>query len=285
MFDLSTKTIVVTGAGGTIGRAYVHGLLVSGANVIALDLKNLDSIFDVISNEYEIEASYKKNLLTYSLDITKPDEVVGFSKEFKNFFDDQGLYGLVNNASLIKVVGVDALEDAYSKFSQQTPKDWMPYLDVDISGSLNMVQACVPFMKKDKSGSIVNISSTYGLVAPDNSLYNTLDKNKSHSNHNTDRYNYEKPIGYSISKAAVLNMTRHLASLYSSEGIRVNTLTPGGVYSGNPEKFVKAYCEKTPLGRMARPSDYVGPLIFMLSAASSYMTGSNLVVDGGWTAW
>lgn len=176
----------------------------------------------------------------------------------------------------MKQVGASDLEGVYDAFESQTSEDWLAYYRVDIIGSLLMVKYSVKSMKEKRRGSIVNISSTYGNVSPDQRLYESITNASA---------KIEKPIGYSISKSGVLNMTRHLATLYAEYGIRVNSLTPGGVYSNNPDSFVKAYSRRTPLGRMADKNEYAGPLIFLASDASSYMTGSNLIVDGGWTSW
>ena len=139
-------------------------------------------------------------------------------------------------------------------------------------------------MKKNKGGSIVNISSTYGILSPDQRLYETFNK-KLTAKQKKKGIVIEKPIGYSISKSGILNLTRFLATKFAEHGIRVNTLTLGGVYQNNPKQFVRAYSKRTPLGRMAKKNEYIGPLLFLASDMSSYMTGSNLIVDGGWTAW
>ena len=126
-------------------------------------------------------------------------------------------------------------------------------------------------MVKQKNGNIINISSTYGLVAPDQRIYGVSGQNAA--------------AFYSATKAAIINLTRYLASYWNRTGIRVNSLSPGGVENSQEANFIKNYSEKTILGRMAQKDEYIGSIIFLSSDASSYMTGSNLIVDGGWTAW
>jgi len=126
-------------------------------------------------------------------------------------------------------------------------------------------------MIKQKQGNIINIGSTYGLVAPDQRIYGTSGQNAA--------------AFYSVTKSAVINLTRYLASYWANTGIRVNTLSPGGVQRNQSNSFIKNYSQKTMIGRMAKKDEYVGAIIFLASDASSYMTGSNLIIDGGWTAW
>jgi NAD(P)-dependent dehydrogenase (short-subunit alcohol dehydrogenase family) len=280
LFSLKGKVVLITGASGVLGTVYVSTLLNAGARVIAVDKIKSNSLIDSLKNDYFHSDSELVNLHCFSLDITKENDVkVFFNQTLRNekWFIN-GVDVLINNASLVKQVGNSDLSEAYAIFEKQGVKDWDPYLQVDLIGALLMVSSVIPPMKERGSGVIINISSTYGNVAPDQRLYDSLITPE-----NNERL--EKPIGYSISKGAVLNMTRHLATLYASDGIRVNTLTPGGVYANNPELFVSEYSKRTPLGRMSDRTEYAGPILFLSSDASSYVTGSNLVVDGGWTAW
>ena len=279
---LDGKTAIVTGGAGLIGQVYTSTLLKNGANVILLD-KKIDekNILNELKKEYKINQKFIKNLKMIECDITSKSSV---DKTFKKLGKINNLKILVNNASLVKQVGKESLIDSYKSFLDMNPSDWENYFSVDLTGTLLISQKCIPQMKKNKGGSIVNISSTYGILSPDQRLYETFNK-KLTAKQKKKGIVIEKPIGYSISKSGILNLTRFLATKFAKDNIRVNTLTLGGVFDNNPSSFVKAYSERTPLGRMADKNEYAGPLLFLVSDMSSYMTGSNLIVDGGWSSW
>lgn len=130
-------------------------------------------------------------------------------------------------------------------------------------------------MAEGDGGSIINIASIYGAVSPDQSLYEFKRRNGEE---------FYKPVAYSASKSGIYNLTRYLATYWAKKKVRVNSLTPGGVFNNQPKGFLEAYCGRIPIGRMAEPHEYSGAVIFLASRASSYMTGANLVIDGGWTA-
>lgn len=279
IFNLQNKCVVLTGGAGMLGFTYTCGLVEAGANVAVIDRISSEKYFEKLSNRYD-SSKFSKNINYYQCDITSGTNVKSTCQEVCSDFPS--IQVLINNASLVKQVGKEDLSDAYKPFLQLDQDDWEQYMKVDVSGAILMAQQLIPKMIEEGGGSIINISSTYGILSPDQRIYESLmpvveDPSKVTA--------IEKPIGYSISKSAVLNLTRYLATMYGSSGIRVNTLTPGGVFADNPKAFVEAYSNKTPLGRMAEKEEYIGPIIFLASDASSYMTGANLVVDGGWSAW
>ncbi len=184
---------------------------------------------------------------------------------------------LVNSAALDPKFDPDAVARGIpsGSFEDYPLESWKQALDVNLTGMFLCCQAAVqPMIAQGKKGSIINICSTYGLVAPDQRIYQRDGKQAAY-----------KPVYYSVTKAGVLGMTRYLATYYSGTDIRCNALTPGGIFNNHDETFLKAYSARTVIGRMAHRNEMNGALLFLASEASSYMTGSNLVVDGGWTAW
>ena len=276
-FSLKDKTAIITGGTGLLGSVYTHSLLSLGASVIVIDKKiDKTKFIKNLVKEYNLTKEIINKIKFVKCDITNKKQI---DKSFKKIRSNlKNLKVLINNASLVKQVGNDDLRDTYKPFLQMKQKDWEDFFSVDLTGTLLVTQKCIPFLQKNGGGSIINISSTYGILSPDQRIYESL-------SHKNSKQKIEKPIGYSISKSGVLNMTRFLATKFAEDKIRVNTLTLGGVYANNPKSFVKSYSDKTPLRRMADKNEYAGPIIFLATDASSYMTGSNLVVDGGWSTW
>lgn len=282
-FDLNNKTAIITGGTGLLGTVYTAALLSADAEIIILDKKiNKKKFFPNLKNEFKISDYQLRKLHLIKCDITNEKQV---NQTFKKL--DKKLLNLkilINNASLVKQVGVDDLGSLYVPFLKMKKKDWESYFSIDLTGTLLISQKSIPYMQKNGGGSIVNISSTYGILSPDQRIYKFFN-DKLSTKMKSKGIKIEKPIGYSISKSGILNLTRYLATKFAPYKIRVNTLTLGGVYANNPKEFVKAYSEKTPLQRMANKQEYVGPILFLVSDMSSYMTGANLIVDGGWSAW
>lgn len=265
LFSLTGKVAVVTGALGLLGREHCKALCTAGANVAAADL-----------DEPECR-SFAETLAEPSIgvycDVTNKTSIIEAKDRILERF--RRIDVLVNNAAVN-----DMFEDPkaileQSKFENYPLEIWQKSLDVNITGVFLCSQVFGRVMVEQGSGSIVNIASTYGMVAPDQRLYLSPQGDQV----------FYKPPAYSAAKGAVLALTRFLAAYWGRAGIRVNTLSPGGVENNQDNFFQDAYAARTPLGRMALPTDYRGAVVFLASEASAYMTGANLVVDGGWTAW
>lgn len=269
-FDLTGRVAVVTGGVGLLGAEFCRTLAEAGAAVAVVDLNESASqaVAESLTN-----SGYKA--LAFPTDITQPDSVNAAVEKILSAFGQIDI--LVNSAALDPKFDPEAVDKGITPGAfEDYPLDlWNSALNVNLTGMFLMTQACVkPMLEHGKKGSIINICSTYGLNGPDQRIYVK----------EGERVAY-KPVYYTVTKAGVLGFTKYLAAYYAETEIRVNALTPGGVFNNHEEYFVKNYSAKTILGRMARKDEMNGALLFLASDASSYMTGNNLVVDGGWTAW
>jgi 2-deoxy-D-gluconate 3-dehydrogenase len=269
-FDLTGRVAVVTGAVGLLGAEFCRTLAEAGAAVVVVDLNASASqaVADTLT-------SSGATALALPADITRPNEVNALVEKTLSAFGRLDI--LVNSAGLDpkfdpEAVGKGITPGAFEDY----PLDlWNSALNVNLTGLFLVTQACVrPMIAQGRKGSIINICSTYGLNGPDQRIYIK----------DGERVAF-KPVYYTVTKAGVLGFTKYLAAYYSGTDIRVNALTPGGVFNNHEEYFVKNYSAKTILGRMAYKDEMNGALLFLASDASSYMTGNNVVVDGGWTAW
>jgi NAD(P)-dependent dehydrogenase (short-subunit alcohol dehydrogenase family) len=265
LFSLTDKVAVVTGALGLLGKQHCNALSEAGASIVVTDLNESECA--------KFAATLPASALGISADITDKKSVKDLKEKV---FSNYGKIDiLVNNAAINDKFEnpLSALEE--SKFENYPVEMFRKSLDVNVTGMFLCSQVLGNEMANKGSGSIINIASTYGIVAPDQSIY----KNEK------GEQTFYKSAAYPVTKGAVISFTRFLAAYWGNKGVRVNTLSPGGMKDNQEEFFVKNYSAKTPLGRMANPTDYKGALIFLASDASSYMTGANLIVDGGWTAW
>lgn len=266
-FDLSEKVIVITGGAGLIGREFATALSQAGARVVLADI-NL-ALAERVAGE--IDAGIGE-LVPMRLDVTDPESV-------KQVVDDivrrwGRLDGWVNNAAINPQPVTDPNVAKANTFENLSLDVWQRAMGVDVTGPFLCAQRAGEQMVKQGRGVIVNISSTYGLVGPDQSIYQKPDGST-----------YIKPVTYSVTKCALLGLTRYLAAYWGDKNVRVNTLTLGGIYNGQDEEFVRRYSQRTPLKRMANREEVRGAIVYLMSDESSYMTGSNMVLDGGWTAW
>jgi NAD(P)-dependent dehydrogenase (short-subunit alcohol dehydrogenase family) len=181
---------------------------------------------------------------------------------------------LVNNAALDSPP--DAPAEEVGPFETYPESSFDRVMDVNVKGTFLCCQVVGGAMARAGRGSIVNVSSVYGLLSPQQDVYEFRRRGGE---------SFTKPVAYSVSKSAILNLTRYLATYWAKEGVRVNTLTLAGVFDDQPAEFLEAYTARVPLGRMAEAQEALGAIVFLGSDASSYMTGANLVVDGGWSAW
>ncbi|MBK9336693.1 MAG: SDR family oxidoreductase [Lewinellaceae bacterium] len=265
LFSLHGKTALVTGATGLLGRQHCLALAEAGARVIAADL-NLDTCTDLIN---QLPAA---GHLPLELDVTSPVSLATAREMILRQFGPLDI--LVNNAAVNDMFESPALAAEQSKFENYPLDMWLRSVEVNLTGVFLTCQILGAPMAAHGSGSIINIASTYGMVGPDQSLYQKPDGTQT----------FYKSPAYPATKGGVLNFTRYLAAYWGNKGVRVNALSPGGVQNGQDDWFVQNYSQRTSLGRMANPRDYKGALVFLASDASAYMTGANLVVDGGWTA-
>jgi NAD(P)-dependent dehydrogenase (short-subunit alcohol dehydrogenase family) len=265
LFSLNGRTAVVTGASGLLGRQHCVALADAGATVVVADIRQSDC--DAVAETLAGKA------FGVAVDITVPESVRALADEVMRRTGRVDI--LINNAAINDMFENPTSALELSKFENYPLPLWQKSLEVNVTGTFLCCQILGAHMAAVRCGSIVNIASTYGLVAPDQRLYRDESGNQA----------FYKSAAYSTTKGAVIAFTRFLASYWGHVGVRVNTLSPGGVINGQAEFFTTAYSQRTPLGRMAIPADYQGALVFLASDASAYMTGANLVVDGGFTIW
>ena len=265
-FRLDNQTAVVTGACGKLGPVWVEALLDAGARVAALELAGAP-----VSAAYKAVAERARDrLYRFDCDVTDRGSIERAVEALIGRMSDPAI--LVNNA------GVDQPPDSganRSRIDELPIDEFRRMVEVNLLGTFQVTQEIGGRMAAGGGGSIVNIGSLYASVSPDQRLYDHLPGDLP----------FLKSPAYGASKAAVVNMTRYFATLWGSRGVRVNTLSPGGVLGGQDEEFRSKYGARVPLGRMAQPDDLKGPLVFLASRASSYVTGHELRVDGGFTAW
>jgi NAD(P)-dependent dehydrogenase (short-subunit alcohol dehydrogenase family) len=258
LFDLSGRVAVVTGGLGQLGRAYTAGLAGRGMRV---------AVFDVAA-----EPGGDGDIRQYRVDVTDRDSLEEATDAVVAEWGVPHL--LLNNAALDSPP--DAPPEEVGPFETYPESSFDQVMDVNVKGVLLCCQALGSRMASEGRGSIVNVSSIYGILSPQQDVYE-FRRSRGEA--------FFKPVAYSVSKSAVLNLTRYLATYWARAGVRVNTLTLGGIFNDQPQEFLDAYGARVPLGRMAQADEALGAVVFLASDASSYVTGANLVVDGGWSAW
>jgi len=251
LFSCKNRTAIVTGGCGLIGKEIVKGLSEYGANVYIAD-----------QNEEEAKKLLSQNINYINLDITSEGSV---QVALNRIVSETGKVDILVNSAYPRT------KDWGAKFENVKFDSWKLNVDNHLGGYFLMCKETAMIMKKQGGGSIINLASIYGVVAPDFSIY--------------DDTEMTMPAAYASIKAGIIAMTKYIATYYGSCNIRANTISPGGIYDNQDPLFIEKYSRKTPLGRMGKPQEIVGAVIYLASDASSFVTGQNILVDGGWTAW
>jgi len=283
MFDLSGRVAIVTGGAGLLGAEFCRTLAQAGAAVVVADLD-----FQAASSLAQSLAEGGFNALAVQVDVTDPASVQAMVETATRAFGRMDI--LVNSAALdpkfdsqSRDQGVGEKGDPLSPdplspnsipFEEYPLGLWNQALAVNLTGAFLCCQAAAQPMLAQGGGVIINMSSIYGLAAPDQRMYQRPGQPPQY-----------KPAYYTVTKTGILGLTMYLAAYYAGKNIRVNAISPGGVYNGHDEAFVQAYSARAVMGRMAEKDEMNGALLFLASDASKYMTGANIVVDGGWTTW
>jgi len=262
IFSVNNKNIVITGSSGLLGNYYAMILAERGANLALIDRDTKNT--EKIKKEFNVNS---QKIKIYKCDLSKPRNIISTFKKIQKDFEFLDV--LINNAAF---GSKDTFHVKNFKNYEKHPLDlWKKAFEVNIDAVHLCTQNALSMMKKRRNGSIINISSIYGIVGPSFETY--------------ENENLWTPPEYAVTKGAIINFTRYIANLYGKYNIRCNTFSPSGVKTQMLSKrFVNRYSSKNAFGRMASPDDYAGPILFLCSDASKYMTGANLVVDGGWTA-
>ncbi|MBY5886389.1 SDR family oxidoreductase [Rhizobium ruizarguesonis] len=264
LFDVSGDVVLVTGVSGQLGGEYAKAFLARNARVVGLDLRPS-------AGSLAMQDEYPDNFMFCSADVTKKASLEQALQDVTGRFGTPTV--LINNAAIDSPPSAPPEENG--PFEDYPEASWDKVIDVNLKGVYLSCQVFGAAMANAGKGSIINVASIYGLVSPDQSLYEYRRKRGEV---------FFKPVAYSASKSGILNLTRYLATYWAKRNVRVNSLTIAGVFNNQEQDFLDVYCSRIPIGRMASVDEYNGAMLFLASPASRYMTGSNLIIDGGWTA-
>ena len=271
-FMLNDKTALITGSGGLLGREHAIALAETGANVILTDIKQvcLKDLKESLKRSYPDQQFYANEM-----DVTDENSIQSVVSEFKNKFINIDI--LINNAALNPKVSNEVSSLENTRLENFSLDIWNKEISVGLTGAMLCSKYFGAEMAKRRSGVILNIASDLAVIAPDQRLYSNIDQR--------DELKSVKPVTYSVIKHGLIGLTKYLATYWAEKGVRVNALSPGGVYNHQPSDFVDKIKKLIPLNRMANADEYRGSIQFLCSDASSYMTGHNLIVEGGRSIW
>lgn len=264
LFDVSHDIVLITGVSGQLGAEYAQAFLARGAKVVGLDVGQS-------ARSEALIAEHTANYQVVSADVTNKASLQSALVQAETKFGIPTV--LINNAAIDSPPSAPPEENG--PFEDYPEASWDKVIDVNLKGVYLCCQVFGAAMAKANKGSIINVASTYGVVSPDQNLYEYRRKRGEV---------FYKPVAYSASKSGIINLTRYLAVYWAKQNVRVNSLTIAGVFNNQEQAFLDSYCGRIPVGRMANVDEYNGSILFLASEASRYMTGHNLVVDGGWTS-
>lgn len=261
LLNLKGRRAMITGATGGLGKVMADTLAELGADLVLVDRPGSDllSLTETLTKRWGIKIQHRHCDLEQHGQRSELMDWIKVSRE--------GLNILVNNAAF---VGTSELQGWAVPFEEQTVETWRRALEVNLTAVFHLSQILAPVLREHGKGAIVNISSIYGVVGPDLSLY--------------EGTSMGNPAAYAASKGGLIQLTRWLSTVLAPD-IRANCISPGGVFRNQPEAFVERYIARTPLGRMGAEEDFKGAIAYLASDLSTYVTGENIMVDGGWTAW
>lgn len=261
IFDLTDRVAIITGGGGLLAAQHAIALIDQGAKVILADYNEpaLNKAADVLAAE-----NYKVD--TFAADVTSKEsweKLRQFALESYGRIDI-----LVNNAGFTNQSKSKNFDATFEKFPLE---DWNNIMNVNLTGTFLGCQVIGSYMVEQKKGSIINIASLYGVVSPNHRIYPGT--------------GISQPVAYSVSKHGVVALTKYIATLWADKGVKVNALTPGGIWNGHQGLFLERFEQLIPIGRMSDKTELRGGIVYLASDASSHVIGHNLIIDGGWTAW
>ncbi len=265
MFKLDNKVIVITGACGLLGSQYCRALVEAGADVVIGDLYEEECKALALS----INSNYTNKAHPMPVNLASEASIISWADAVLEKFGHVDV--LINNAAI-------KTENFFKRLEEFPLEDWNKVMSVNVSAIFLTAREFGAHMATRGSGSIINVSSIYGIVGPDQRIYEGSWHEHLNSKINT-------PLIYSATKGAIISMTRYLAAYWGGTGVRTNSISPGGIEDAQNTIFNSLYSKRVPMGRMAKPEEMLGAILYLASDASSYVNGHNLVVDGGWTAW
>ena len=270
-FDLTNKVAVITGGAGLLGIQHAEAIAEYGGNpvILDIDLKKAERASKNIENKFNVRSAGLK------VDITSQTSVLNIFEKIIHTFSKVDI--LINNAANDPKVKKKDEAKPWSRFEEFPIDIWNQDIAVGLTGAFICSKVFGSHMASNKKGVILNIASDLGVIAPDQRIYEKPNKPK--------HMQEVKPVTYSVVKTGIIGLTKYLATYWANDNIRVNSISPGGVYNDQPDDFVEKLTNLIPMKRMATKDEYKSAIVFLVSEASSYMTGSNLVIDGGRTCW